>query len=395
MPPTEHQSWLLVLSDAVYRRLLVCYPKAFRAAYGAEMAQVFRDRAREVYRGRGAAGLLALWVAALRDLVAAAVAERLVEERQMVRKVVTVATVLIVVGIVVGVILLAIVQESFRYRLLDFIFRPVYLVYSVAFRPVFNLLIVIYGLVHNFPLAFVLVTVVLQLCLLPLTHRLLRDARTLRTIKPELRQLGEQYRDDPAAWQAARRDLYRAHGILPGGVALWLSLWLFLQYDLLFILSSALREVLPRFGAGDAVTQVQEAQAQVAHINFSLYPFVPHLQQLPEMGFLWTNLVTADRLYILPVLAMLLTLFVVYLLRRRSLGGVPAPLRLVSSLVGSAGQLVVLLLALTFVLWSSAGVELLWGVSMLVTVAGYVALVRRTPGGEGPRDHRLAAGSAE
>jgi YidC/Oxa1 family membrane protein insertase len=342
----------------------VCYPKAFRAAYGGEMAQVFRDRACEVYRGRGAAGLLALWVAALRDLAVAAVAERLVEERQMFRKVVTVATVLIVIGTIY-------VAIAFRYSLLSLVFD------SVVYLPVFNLLIMVYGLVHSFALALVLVTLVFQLCLLPLTLRLLRDARALRTIQPELRQLREQYRGDPAAWQAARRDLYHAHGITTGGVALWLFLlWLFLQNMFLYPVYGTFYTVLPR-GANVPV------ESQLAHINFRLYPFVPHVQTLPNTHFLWTNLGAPDPLYILPVLAVLLTVLVVYLLlRHRSM--------LLATVV------VILLIVPGFPVGpvGPTGIVLSWGVSMLFTAAGYVALAVRSPGSEGPRDHRPATGSA-
>jgi membrane protein insertase Oxa1/YidC/SpoIIIJ len=361
MPTGEHQSWLLMLSDTAYRRLLVCYPKAFRAAYGDEMSQVFRDQAREVYRGRGAAGLLALWVAALRDLAVAAAAERLVEERQMLRKRVTVATVLIVIGTIY-------VAIAFHSSLLPFVFD------SVVYLPVFNLLIIVNGLVHSFALALVLVTLVFQLCLLPLTHRLLRDARALRDIQPELRPLREQYRGDLMAWQAARRDLYRAHGITTGGVALWLFLlWLFLQNIFLYPVYGALRTVLPR-GANVPV------ESELAYINSNLYQFVPHVQTLPNTHCLWANLGAPDPLYILPVLSGLLTVLVVYLLLRHR------------------SMLLATVVLLLLIVWDfpagAAGIVLSWGVAMLFTVAVYVALARRVPGGERPRDHRLATGSA-
>jgi hypothetical protein len=64
------------------RLLLVLYPVAFRRAYAAEMARVFRDVCRDVWRQRGGWGVVALWVATLGDLATTAVVERLAERRQ-------------------------------------------------------------------------------------------------------------------------------------------------------------------------------------------------------------------------------------------------------------------------------------------------------------------------
>jgi hypothetical protein len=73
---------IVLLSDWVYRRLLVLYPVAFRRAYAAEMAQVFRDVCRDVWRQRGGWGVVALWIATLGDLATTTVVERLAERRQ-------------------------------------------------------------------------------------------------------------------------------------------------------------------------------------------------------------------------------------------------------------------------------------------------------------------------
>lgn len=64
------------VSERIYRRLLLAYPKQFRDAYGPHMAQVFRDLYREeVGRGR-TAGLVRLWVRTGLDLASTVVAER-------------------------------------------------------------------------------------------------------------------------------------------------------------------------------------------------------------------------------------------------------------------------------------------------------------------------------
>jgi len=56
-------------SDRVFGGLLVLlYPRSFRAAYAGEMAQVFRDRRRELWRDRGLWGAFLLWRRTLGDL---------------------------------------------------------------------------------------------------------------------------------------------------------------------------------------------------------------------------------------------------------------------------------------------------------------------------------------
>ena len=55
--------------------LLVAYPPAFRRRHGAEMARLFRDRARAAAAARGGPGVAGLMLGALRDLVTNAPAE--------------------------------------------------------------------------------------------------------------------------------------------------------------------------------------------------------------------------------------------------------------------------------------------------------------------------------
>jgi hypothetical protein len=64
------------VSERIYRRLLVAYPKRFRDAYGPHMAQVFRDLYREELRRGRTAGLVRLWVRTALDLASTVVAER-------------------------------------------------------------------------------------------------------------------------------------------------------------------------------------------------------------------------------------------------------------------------------------------------------------------------------
>jgi len=67
----------LLFSHRLYTLLLAAYPSTFRQEYGALMAQVFRDRCREVARQRSGVGLLSLWQETLLDLVRTVTTEHL------------------------------------------------------------------------------------------------------------------------------------------------------------------------------------------------------------------------------------------------------------------------------------------------------------------------------
>ena len=75
MRPTTNTP-LIVVSERLYRALLIFYPAAHRREYGVLMVQVFRDVARETYHRQGAAGMLLWWCTTLLDLTLTAFEER-------------------------------------------------------------------------------------------------------------------------------------------------------------------------------------------------------------------------------------------------------------------------------------------------------------------------------
>jgi serine/threonine protein phosphatase PrpC len=74
--PAPSDRWLQ-LSERLYRRLLFVYPRAFRRAFGREMAQTFRACCRDAMRESGTAGLLRLWGGVCYDLVTSATVEHI------------------------------------------------------------------------------------------------------------------------------------------------------------------------------------------------------------------------------------------------------------------------------------------------------------------------------
>lgn len=74
----------LAISIRVYRMLLWAYPAPFRHRYADEMVDVFGDMAEAAAERRGTAGLAALWLRVVPDLVCTAVAQQFAETERRV-----------------------------------------------------------------------------------------------------------------------------------------------------------------------------------------------------------------------------------------------------------------------------------------------------------------------
>ncbi len=68
---------VFAISQKIYTCLLVAYPRAHREAYGAVMAQLFRDQSRDAWNESGNWGLAILWLRILPDLARTSLVERL------------------------------------------------------------------------------------------------------------------------------------------------------------------------------------------------------------------------------------------------------------------------------------------------------------------------------
>src|ERR1035437_5084618 len=67
----------LAVSQKIYGRLLLAYPKAHREEYGPAMAQLFRDECRDAWNESQSWGVARLWLLVLPDLVKTSIIERL------------------------------------------------------------------------------------------------------------------------------------------------------------------------------------------------------------------------------------------------------------------------------------------------------------------------------
>lgn len=75
MPGGGTMPLLLAVTLWAHRKLLLIQPPAFRREYGSSITQVFRQTCLDAYRSRGAPGVMCLWLPALGDVLAGALAE--------------------------------------------------------------------------------------------------------------------------------------------------------------------------------------------------------------------------------------------------------------------------------------------------------------------------------
>ena len=179
------------------------------------------------------------------------------------------------------------------------IFNPIF------YQPVFNLLMMIYLALNTvfpagaFPLAIVILTLLLRTALIPLTRKQLKSTREMQVLQPKLKELQAQYRSEPQELMRRQQALYKEHGVNPASGCLPLIIQMPFLYALYFSFRDALQ-----VGNVAAVTKV-------ANIDKHIYSFLPHVTvaTLPHTQFFWTSLATPDPWHILPVVAALLTFF--------------------------------------------------------------------------------------
>jgi YidC/Oxa1 family membrane protein insertase len=109
-------------------------------------------------------------------------------------------------------------------------------------QPIFNLLVLIYGLLpgHNFGLALILFTIVVRLLMWPLVKKQLRQTKLMRKLQPELKRIKKEAKGDRQKESLMMMELYKERGVNP----LATIPILILQFVILIGLYSGLHRVI-------------------------------------------------------------------------------------------------------------------------------------------------------
>jgi len=106
-----------------------------------------------------------------------------------------------------------------------------------------------YGLIPNFGVAIILLTIAIGIILFPLTLKQTRSMKAMQEIQPEVKRLQRELKHDRQAQQAAMMALYKEKGVNPAAGCLPLIL----QMPIWFALFSVLRS----FGSSDLATRLK------------------------------------------------------------------------------------------------------------------------------------------
>ena len=164
--------------------------------------------------------------------------------------------------------------------------------------PIFNILMLLYHLFGDFGLSIIMLTIAITTALLPLTLRQLKSMKTRLALQPEVAEIRRRYAQDLKAQYDATQELYKRYGI--STVASYLPL--LIQVPIFIGLYSALNIVLNH--------------ASLAHLNSIMYPFLPQLSSVPDIGLNWFTILNSawhislgvpDPTHILPILAGVVT----------------------------------------------------------------------------------------
>ena len=164
--------------------------------------------------------------------------------------------------------------------------------------PIFNVLMLLYHLFGDFALSIIVLTIAITVMLLPLTLRQLRSAKAMLALQPEIAEIRKRYPQDLKAQREANQELYKQYGI--SSAASYLPL--LIQIPIFIGLYSALNIVLNH--------------ASLAHLNSIIYPFLPQLSSVPNIGLNWFTILNSawhislglpDPTHILPILAGVVT----------------------------------------------------------------------------------------
>ena len=82
---------------------------------------------------------------------------------------------------------------------------------------VVHVLNAIYGVVANYGVAIIIVTILMRIIVFPLTLKQEKSMKKMRDLQPELDKIKEKYKDSPQEYQQKTAELYRENGVNPLG----------------------------------------------------------------------------------------------------------------------------------------------------------------------------------
>ena len=109
----------------------------------------------------------------------------------------------------------------------------------IVVRPIVNILFVIFNLVHDFGLAIIIFTIIVKLCMWPLTKKQINQTKLMRKLQPELTQIKKNCKGNRQMESLQTMDLYKRYNVKPFASILTLMI----QLPIFIAIFSAIRVI--------------------------------------------------------------------------------------------------------------------------------------------------------
>ncbi len=113
-----------------------------------------------------------------------------------------------------------------------------YIFNTIFYQPLLNALVVLVWALpgNNYGLAVIILTLLVNLVLLPITHRAKKSQKKIQELEPKLRKIKSDYKDKKEEQARLTMELYREHGINPftGFLLLIVQIPLFIALYMVF-----------------------------------------------------------------------------------------------------------------------------------------------------------------
>lgn len=221
--------------------------------------------------------------------------------------------------------------------------------YIIFTQPILNGLMLLDHVLGDFGLSIILLTILIRLLLFPLTLKQLKSTKAMQAIQPLIADVKKQYPKDQRAQLEATQAIYKEYGVNPAAGCLPL----FIQLPVIYGLYNSLDTIL------------RNSHLTIASLNKAIYPFLPHVTQLPNANLDWftfinhswyINLGAPDPTHILPVLAAVATFIQLRMSQPRTTAATKSAMSQQMQIM----QFIMPVFTLVFALAFPAGLALYW-----------------------------------
>ena len=162
----------------------------------------------------------------------------------------------------------------------------------------------VHGLVRNWGLAIVVLTIAVRLLLFPLTWKQIKSMVAMRQLKPEIDAINAKFKDDAQQKQVAMMEVYRKNGVNPLGGCLPVLVQMPVWWALYTVLQTAIELYhtpflwFPDLSAPDPVFVLPIVIGATSFVQQKLMPQQADLQQQKMMLYLMPGIFTFMMLFL-------------------------------------------------------------------------------------------------